>query len=656
MALAGRAEKGSDLEMLRLTHLLIAAFAIAVAIVLVAHYPGPRFAVTFVFALCCALAAWRPGLWLAIVPAMLPLMNCAPWTGWVAFEEFDLLVLAVAAGSGAHIAFTGMSASSDRADARDRRAFIALAGLFGLLSVIALTPALLLASQTQWNWFQSYMDPLNSWRIFKPVLHAALIWPLLRMEIRRDADTALRRLGSGMLAGLTVVTLAVVWERLAYTGLWDFSTRYRTTALFWEMHVGGAAIDVYLALATPFVAWGVWTTRSPLHWSLAAALALLTGYACLTTFSRGVYGAVAGSLVLLALLLRGWRLPRTRWRVLALWTLALALGLEVAAVLGLGSFMRERMAASDRDMGGRLEHWQTGLGLLRNPTDWALGIGLGRLPAAYVQAAPHRPLPGDIQFVPPIAGKLSGSALLSGPKTPLDQFGLMTLTQRVALHPVRPHEVAFDVRARVQADALFQLCEMHLLYPRHCQSAWVQVPAGSGWRHVVVRLRGRLLDRGEPWAPRLGVFSIAVLNEGGSAELDNLSLVGQDRSEMLINRDFTQGLARWYPSAQGYYVPWHIDNLYLELLIERGVFALTAFVLLMGWTLWRLIEATGRGSRMAPFLTASLCGGLCVGLVSSVMDVPRVAFLMWLITLCSVEAAGVLRATDTGCQVDDEVA
>jgi uncharacterized membrane protein YhaH (DUF805 family) len=142
----------------------------------------------------------------------------------------------------------------------------------------------------------------------------------------------------------------------------------------------------------------------------------------------------------------------------------------------------------------------------------------------------------------------------------------------------------------------------------------------------------------------MGVFSIAVVNEGGVAELDNMSLVGPDRVEMLSHRDFTRGLAGWFPAAQGYYVPWHIDNLYLELLIERGVLALLAFVLCMGCTLRRLFDASGSGSPIAPFLMASLCGCWCVGLVSSVMDVPRVAFLMFLLMLCAVEVTRLRRS------------
>ncbi len=53
-------------------------------------------------------------------------------------------------------------------------------------------------------------------------------------------------------AGLGVVALGALWEHVAFPGLLNFSTDYRSTSVFWEMHVGGAALDGYLALAMPF--------------------------------------------------------------------------------------------------------------------------------------------------------------------------------------------------------------------------------------------------------------------------------------------------------------------------------------------------------------------------------------------------------------------
>ena len=39
------------------------------------------------------LLCWRPALWLFCLPALLPVLDLAPWTGWFFFEEIDLLLL-----------------------------------------------------------------------------------------------------------------------------------------------------------------------------------------------------------------------------------------------------------------------------------------------------------------------------------------------------------------------------------------------------------------------------------------------------------------------------------------------------------------------------------------------------------------------------------
>jgi hypothetical protein len=682
----------------------IAGVALAAGTVLAWHHPIAPTGVLCAFLLWCAAVACRPCLWLFALPAVLPLLNFAPWTGWVVFEEFDLLLLGAVAGTYAHHAFARRATRMEPPTASgDQTAFAGLAALFGALGAISAFRGTALASDVEFGWFQGYADPLNSWRVFKSLLFAALMWPPLRREIRAGPASAVSRLALGMLVGLAVVSLVVVWERVAYTGLWDFSTPYRTTALFWEMHVGGAAIDAYLALATPFVAWALWTSRSPLRWGAAAVLALLAGYACLTTFSRGIYLALGVSMTLLGLLLARQRvggdvrgsalhafdtvllllgaatglalsfdawgsfgagavllgmgltlltlkrwMSSFRWRRAASLALAFALALEAVAVFGLGSYMRGRLAALDHDRGSRLQHWQNGLALMRSPADWIFGIGLGRLPAAYARAVPAQEFPGEVQFVQSGADERSGSVRLLGPKTQPDLPGLLALAQRVALRPVAPYQAAFEVRASAQADVYVRLCEVHLLYPRHCQVAFVRVPpGGADWRHITLRLRRPLLDAGHAWAPRLGVFSIAVINVGGAADFDKFSLIGADGTEALANRDFSQGLARWFPAAQGYYVPWHIDNLYLEVLIERGVPALLAFVLCMALALRRLVDAAGRAAPIAPFLAASLCGALLIGAVSSVMDAPRVAFLLFLLTLFAVEITDEARPRGT---------
>jgi len=80
-------------------------------------------------------------------------------------------------------------------------------------------------------------------------------------------------------------------------------------------------------------------------------------------------------------------------------------------------------------------------------------------------------------------------------------------------------------------------------------------------------------------------------------------------------------------------VPWHIDNMFLELLIERGAAGVLLFVGLAAAALTRQVRAPNADDDAAPYLAASMCGVLCVGLFSSVFDVPRVALLMALL-LC----------------------
>ena len=628
---------------------LLAALALGAGAALASHHPVAPWAVLPCFLAWCALVAWRPALWLFVLPAALPALNFAPWTGWTVVEEFDLLWLGVIAGGYARMAFRRLAPGVRAAQVPlAARLFGAAAWVFAAASMVAFVLGMSAVKGIPLSLFQGYADPLNAWRVFKSVVMAATLWPLLRHEVRFDPSASVRQLGWGMVGGLAVVSLAVLWERLAYTGLWDFSSRYRTTALFWEMHVGGAAIDAYLALATPFVVWALWITRTPLRWAWLAALALLTAYACLTTFSRGVYGAVLGSLLLLVILMRQHRWPvlRIRWRTLAGIALSVVLVLEVAAVLGLGSYMRERIGSSDQDLDSRRQHWQNGVNLMHGPTDWLFGIGAGRLPAAYAREVPRREFPGDVQFIAPRAAHEVPFVRVLGPRTRSDIDGLFALTQRVALNPDGMRVVTFEARAAVQTDVYVSLCELHLLYPRRCQSAWLRMPpTGSQWQHGGVVLQGPPLDVGRAWAPRQGVLSVSIFDAGRQIDIRRLGMAGFDRVEHVVNGDFARGMARWFPSAQGYYIPWHIDNLWLEVLIERGLFAMLALAVCMVCAVGCLVAAILRRDAasppIAPFLVASLCGGLCIGLISSVMDVPRVALLLMLLAILSIEISSV---------------
>jgi hypothetical protein len=56
---------------------------------------------------------------------------------------------------------------------------------------------------------------------------------------------------------------------------------------------------------------------------------------------------------------------------------------------------------------------------------------------------------------------------------------------------------------------------------------------------------------------------------GEVIDLDKLHLFDATGRQLLHNGDFSDGLSRWFFAGRHYFVPWHIDNLFLEMLIDQ---------------------------------------------------------------------------------------
>ena len=646
--------------------------AASAAMFLAAHHPLWPEGVAAALVVWMVVAYRFPGAWLFALPASLPALNFSPWTGWIGIEELDLFLLVTVAAGYARLA--RHRAERPAAMSRQGRAVVAAVAA---LTALGLWRGVMDAGGWQFGWFQGYTEPLNSLRVAKSAIHALLLLPLLRHEWQADHEAAFRRFALGMLAGAAVLTLAVLWERAAFPGLFNLLAPYRTVGLFWEMHVGGAAIDAYVVLCTPFVAWALWAARSKGLWLAAALFALLWAYACLTTFSRGAYLGVAvalivlglllpatfashwwpaaratafaaGAAVLLALVLDGWGYGAAalalvalgaafwlRWRAravrrqrtLAAGLLVLALIFEAVVMLGPDSFMSSRIARSGLDYESRTAHWGRGIDLLQEPADWLFGLGLGRLPAHYDRFAPRGEFSGSAQWRG--AGEGSGHVRIAGPRSRPELGGRHGLTQRVPLR--KAYRVRLDLRVDQPADVLVRVCESHLLYDRACQSAFLRVLPQSGaaeWQQRQLVLAGPPLRAGHWFAPRQGVLTLSVLNAEGSVDFDNVALESAGGEQLVVNGGFSDGTAHWLPAAQSYFLPWHIDNLFVEMLVERGVVGTLLLSGLMTTALWRLLRRHDPDDEAAPFVAASMCGVLAVGLLSSVLDVPRAALVL----------------------------
>jgi len=457
-----------------------------------------------------------------------------------------------------------------------------------------------------------------------------------------------RSLAAGVATGLGWVAVAVLWERAGYPGLLDFSTHYRSTALFWEMHVGGAGLDGFLALTVPFAVHAVVQARSRWRWGFAALLAMSAAYACLTTFSRGVYLAVGFSLMVLAWLLAApWRRRRVLamaprpalvalasepWRVYGNRVLVAVLLIEILAVLAAGDFMSARFAAGERDLGGRMQHWREGLSLLRDPSEFLLGRGLGRFPANYSQTVPGRQMPGRLRLVE--EGEATHLRVLL-PRQSVRPGGGFELLQRVPAPFAGTYTVAMDLRSLQPAMLSVGLCHKHLLYAASCaQPAVVRLSGGEGWRHVSLSMTGRKGFPGGWPVPVLGFFDLRLLGPADFIDVDNLSVVDAKGQQLLGNGGFSGGMSQWFFSGRHDFLSWHVDSLFLEVLIDQGLIGLSLLLALLAMAFANLLRGPGADHILAPYLLAALLACLVVGVFSSLMDMPRSAFIFYLL-LCS---------------------
>ena len=364
--------------------------AAAGAAFLAAHHPLSPATLLAACALLAALTTWQPGRWPLWLLPLWPLIGLMTWTGWIVVEEFDIAVLAVAAGGYARLAFGWPRERALQATRRPLALLLVLTPLL-LSTLLSMQRGLDDAGGFSLGWWQGYREPLNSVRLAKPILEVLLLLPLWRASCRASPGVADASLRLGVQLLLLGVALAVVWERVAFTGLLDFSSDYRATGPFWEMHVGGAALDAALALATPFAVAGLVRARAPLRWAAAATVLALAMYAALVTFSRIVYlalplgaslwwglRAAAAGRAALASALASAPAPAPGRLPAGLWLLGVALGAAwcfpatgyrgVLALLGAVALLLPLA------------------GMLRGlrPGGWVVGLGLGALAAAAV--------------------------------------------------------------------------------------------------------------------------------------------------------------------------------------------------------------------------------------------------------------------------------
>jgi hypothetical protein len=626
-----------------LTARLLALPFLAGLILALGVYPMAGTWLAAVLPAYAALLWWRPALWLVALPALLPVLDYAPRTGWFFLEEIDLLLLLTTG-----IAYWRLPPDRDDLPRWPLLFRIGLV-MLGLAVCIGLWRGLQPFASIDANTFNNYLSPANALRVGK-----AWIWTLVLLPpLRRSAVDPRSLLVPGMMLGLLLVSAAAIQERRQFTGLLNFSSDYRISAPFSAMHTGGAALDGYLALSLPLLA--AWLLLRNAPWRNSAALALLlpAWYVALTTFSRGLYLALAAALLILIV-------PRTRPILLAgallglvglelvfrlggyrAFVPALALLLLVAAalsrrsvpvlacvlVLGAvvplahGYYVNVRFASTGNDWITRLRHWQNTLAMMDSGP---LGMGLGKFPATYYWHNPRRELPPSYQFID--SGNNRHLRLSAGHYTA--GYGeLLRMQQSIRLQPHQQYLLGIELWNSGPPGFLhINLCQRQLLYPQNCTAIPLrQIQPDAAWQHYLYTVNSGVL--GSDGLP----LKLEIAAEGQDAvlDVDNISLrTVPDGHELLRNGGFSDANNDWFFSSDRSHLPWHIKNLMLNLYFEMGWLGICAYALLLFSAVSVLLQR-----RDLPML-AALAAFQIVGLFDSLLDVSRITLLSMLL-LCA---------------------
>ena len=184
------------------------------------------------------------------------------------------------------------------------------------------------------------------------------------------------------------------------------------------------------------------------------------------------------------------------------------------------------------------------------------------------------------------------------------------------------------------------LCEKTYQYSFGCKPLAAQPVAATEWLPRSVQFDSGDLGAGPMWRKRPLV--LAVTNSGQAATLDlrNVQVIDARGVDLVRNGDFAQGGARWNFAADDH-LPWHIFNLWVELLFEQGVLGIVAFALAIGVAVAHVARAAASGDWFDTAVFAAIIGFLTIGFSESLLDGPRIATLFFLVVI-----AAFVRRTD----------
>lgn len=586
------------------------------------------------------VAVWHRPLWVfAIIPAALPVFDLAPWSGRFFLDEFDVLVFATLAVAYAR---TPAPASGQRhrhghghGHGLGRANFLIpmLATLFAVAFAISTVRGLMPFALPDANAFNNYFSPYNALRIAKGALWAALIWRLANRFAVEGRDVRLT-FAVGLMAGLAMTVAWIIWERVAFPGLFDFSSDYRVTGPFSATHTGGAYIDCFLVAAVPFA---IVLTMVVRRWWLKLAglfLILISTYALVVTYSRGGYIAFAVAIAVVLAALATGRKKQGSIALAGAGGVVLAMA-AVAYPVFKSDFMQARIVAIGADASFRQTHWADALGIRdQNLTTTLFGMGVGRFPETKYWRSTLNPKVGTYRLQ---------SEKINGKETTflrLDSGDAIGVEQFVTLQAGQKHALKLVVRAsHSNSKIIVSICEKWLLTSATCSelSADLGIQTGA-WRGIEMQVDAK--DFSPAKGPLTRPVKLSLGHTGASSTLDiaNVVLQEADGADLIQNGNFSQGLDHWFFSIAGtLHAHWRTHNLFVGELFDLGWIGLVTLSALLAAAAAKAAKDAWLGDSISAASLAALCGFVVGGLFDTQIDSPRFLLLLLLmVALCAL--------------------
>jgi O-antigen ligase len=565
------------------------------------------------------LIRW-PHCWVSVLPAALPVLDLTPWTGRFFFDELDCLLAAT-------VAVNCWRSSRTKWVVVRSRAVLILLALLGSSYLASIAIGVYPLPSPGLNSFNNYFSPYNALRAGKGAIWALLLLPSLIAEFKRDAaektELTQRRLAWGMTCGVLAASIGVLWERAAFPGWLNYYSGYRVVGLFSEMHTGGAYIEAYFTAALPFAAW--WALGANTHLKrVAGAIILIAGaYALAVSYARGGYLAFVTSMSVLVLGLIFQKRAQLKSARVLHGLLLLSLLAAIAQPVMQGTAMQRRYAASQRDWHTRERHWSDALQMMNGSINTKLfGMGLGSYPRTYDLASSENVRSSRYE----LAREGNNTYLLLTASAPL------YIEQIIHLRENTHYRLSFVARNQVgNSELLLPICEKWMLYSANCiwQSAKIN---SEKWQTFTFDFYSGVFPS-RPWYARRP-FKFSMFNNAESTVLaiDNISITAEDGAELLSNGNFNAGMDRWFFTSDNH-LPWHLENLWLQIYFEQGAFGLLSFFALAIIAAGALIKQFRANDHYAVVLASSLAAFLTLAMFDSLFDFPRMSLLFYLLII-----------------------